>query len=462
MSSTSPPLPTSRSGVVARRLGRRGWRTLRDIVRFGARRVEEERLFQVASSLTFTTVLSLVPLATTIFGVMTALPVFTQLRDALRSFLQSRLMPDAISASIFKYLDQFSANASSLTLLSVAGFAVTSLATMLTIDRALNMIWDVRRPRPLPQRLVTYWAILSVGPILLGTSLTLASYLARVSAGFVRAPPPLVTAALDLLPIPAFTLAFAALYVFVPNRRVAWRDALVGAFAAALAFEAAKRGFAIYVTRFATFTIVYGTLAAVPLLLLWIYYIWIITLGGALIAASLPALYGRHWNRGRAPGDDYGDALRILRALYRARRPAHAGAMPGLDSPTISRRARLDVESVEAILATLERDGLVIRTRPIVPRGATRAKDIDLWLFAADASRITLDRVFRLFAFDSRHVAAVAFDRQDPLAELIRRQRLTDADVTLEAAFAGDDDLLDDGLERPAASLAPPSTAVTA
>ena len=263
------------------------------------RRADEENLFQVASSLTFTTILSLVPLATTVFAVLTALPVFNRLRDALHSFFESHLLPEALSTSIFQYLDTFSANASSLTIVSVLSFAITSLTTMLTIDAALNKIWAVKQMRPLPQRLVTYWAILTIGPILLGVTLTLASYLARVSAGLISAPPPLVTTGLDLLSIALFTLAYAALYVFVPNRRVAWRDSLIGAFVAALAFEAAKRGFAVYITRFRTVTMVYGTLAAIPLLLLWIYYIWIITLAGATIAASLPALYGATGTAGR-------------------------------------------------------------------------------------------------------------------------------------------------------------------
>ncbi len=154
----------------------------------------------------------------------------------------------------------------------------------------------------------------------------------------------MLAAALDVAPIALFTLAYAALYVFVPNRRVDWRDALVGAFVAALAFEAAKRGFAVYVTRFGTFTMVYGALAAVPLLLLWIYYIWIITLAGALIAASLPTLYGRAWNRGRAPGDTYGDALRILRVAVpcAARRPRrrHAGSRQSRGRERGARRLR--------------------------------------------------------------------------------------------------------------------------
>lgn len=429
---------TSRPFVLFRRFARYGWHTLRDIARFVIRRADQEKVLQVASSLTFTTVLSIVPLLTTVFGVLTALPVFDRMRLALHSFLQSRLMPEAISSSIFKYLDQFSQNASSLTLVSVLSFAVTSLMTMLTIDGALNTIWGVHRPRPLTQRLITYWAILSVGPIVLGVSLTLTSYLASASAGFVAAPPPLVAAILDVAPLVLFTAAYTALYVYVPNRRVEWRDALVGAFLAALAFEGAKRGFALYITHFPTYKMIYGALAAVPLLLVWIYYIWIITLGGALVAASLPAIYGRNWNRGQAPGDTYGDALRVLRVLYRARQTDHPGRLPGMNAYAIRQAARLDYESTDLILEKLEQDGLVIRTRQVVSEGATRFKSGDLWLFAADASVVKLERVFRLFAFDPAHVAEMALDRDDPLAKFVRRQRLSNGDDPLELAFRSD------------------------
>ncbi len=426
---------THRLLVVARRTGQQAWRTTRDVARFAIRRADQERLFQVASSLTFTTVLSIVPLLTTVFAVLTALPVFDRLRDTLHAFLESRLMPEAISASIFQYLDQFSANASSLTVVSVLSFAVTSLTTMLTIDGALNTIWGVHRMRPLAQRLVTYWAILSVGPILLGVSLTLTSYLASAAAGFVQAPTPLVAAALGVAPLLLFTVSYSALYVYVPNRYVRWRDALIGAFCAALAFEAAKRGFALYITRFSTYTMIYGALAALPLLLLWIYYIWIITLGGALIAASLPAIYGRNWNRGQAPGDAYGDALRVLRVLYRARRSDRPGRLPGLRAHAIRREARLDYQSTDVILEKLEQDGIVIRTRQVGPDGAARFRKDDLWLFAADASVVSLERVFRLFAFDPAHVAGMALDADDPLARFVRGQHLADGDVSLESVF---------------------------
>ena len=307
---------------------------------------------------------------------------------------------------------------------------------MLTIDGALNTIWGVHRMRPLAQRLITYWAILSVGPILLGVSLSLTSYLASAAAGLVTSPPPLMAAALGIAPLVLFTVAYSALYVYVPNRHVRWRDALAGAFLAALAFEAAKRGFAIYITRFPTYTMIYGALAALPLLLLWIYYIWIITLAGALLAASLPALYGRRWNRGEAPGDTFGDALRVLRVLYRIRRTDRSGRVPGLNAYAIREAARVDYESVDLILEKLEQDGIVIRTRPVSPEGPARFRNDDLWLFAADASVVRLDRIFRLFAFDAEHVAEMALDADDPLAAFVRAQRLADGATTLETVFA--------------------------
>ena len=428
---------TSRLRVVARRTGHRLWRKVRDIARFGLRRADQERLFQVASSLTFTTVLSIVPLLTTVFGVLTALPVFDRMRDALHAFLASKLFPEEISDAIFKYLDQFSANASSLTLVSIVSFAITSLTTMLTIDGALNTIWGVHRMRPLAQRLITYWAILTIGPILLGVSLTLTSYLESAAAGLVAAPPPLVAAVIDVVPLLLFTISYAALYVYVPNRYVRWRDAFIGAFVAALAFEGAKRGFALYITHFHTYTMIYGALAALPLLLLWIYYIWIITLGGALIAASLPAIYGRNWNRGQAPGDAYGDALRVLRVLYRGRGTDQPGRLAGLHAHDVRREARLDYASTDLILETLEQEGLVVRTRQVASDGDTRVRKEDLWLFAADASVVTVGRVFRVFAFDAEHVSHTGLDDDDPLGLTIREQHLARGDMTLDEAFGG-------------------------
>ncbi len=430
---------TSRTLVLVLRYGKRGWRTLVDIVRFALRRADEEKLFQVAGSLTFTTALSIVPLLTTVFGVMTAFPVFERMRDALHSFLESKLLPDTISKTIFGYLDQFSANASSLTIVSLLSFAVTSVLTLLTIDNALNTIWGVRRPRPLPQRIVTYWAILSMGPILLGISLSLTSYLASVSAGFVDAPPPLTATLLDVAPLVLFAGSYTALYVFVPNRHVELRDALVGALLAAFAFEAAKRGFAAYVAHARSYTMVYGALAALPLTLLWIYYIWIITLAGALVAASLPAIYGRNWNRGRAPGEAFGDALRVLRVLYRARRSDRPGHLAGLDVYSVRRRARLDYYSADVILETLEQDGLVIRARQVGPRASRRGRDDDVWVFVADSRVVRLERVFRLFAFDAAHVAEIGMRPDDPLSRLLRAQRLAHGDEPLERALVGDE-----------------------
>ncbi|MGA2550440.1 MAG: YihY family inner membrane protein [Burkholderiaceae bacterium] len=248
----------------------RHWTTIRDVLRFAVRRASDERIAQIAGSLTFTTVLSVVPLVTIVFAVLSALPVFAQMQEGLRNLLLQNLMPASVSDSIFRYLNQFVAKARGLTLVGVGFLAVTSVSTMLTIDGALNTIWRVRHPRPLYQRVLVYWAILTVGPILLALSLTLTSYLISTSAGLVNRPPPFISFLINFVPWVVLTFAYAGLYVYVPNRPVEWRDALIGGLIGASAFELAKRGFAIYIASFPSYTIIYGALAALPIFLLWV------------------------------------------------------------------------------------------------------------------------------------------------------------------------------------------------
>jgi len=403
----------------------------RDIARFVGCRMREERLAQVAASLTYTTTLSLVPLVTIILAVFTALPVFGHIEDSLHTFLLRNLMPVNISDSIFHYLNQFAVKARGLTLVGLFFLTVTAVATMLTVDRALNKIWHVRRARPLYQRILVYWAALTIGPILLGLSMTLTSYLATASVGFVKRPTLAVAILIDLVPLLLLTFAYAALYVYVPNRRVQWRDALIGGFCGALGFEISKRIFAIYVARFPTYTAIYGALAALPLFLLWVYLSWLITLIGATIAASLPELYQRRWTRAWIPGQDFADALIVLRALYRAR----SDSMPGRRVAALSSETHLNPDQLEALLEKMESDGLVIRTRP-VSRGTATTWPEEIWMFAADAMQIDLERVFRLFAFDGPLLARTGIAVRDPLASTIERSPGEILKTTLADAFA--------------------------
>lgn len=404
----------------------------RDVLRFAARRARDERIAQVASSLTFTSILSLVPLFTIVFAALTALPIFDQMQVNLREWLAQNLIPATISDTIFRYLNQFASKARGLTLVGVLILVVTALSTVLTIDRALNTIWHVRRPRSLSRRLLVYWAVLTVGPILLAASLTLSSYIANASGGLGKNPSAAMRFITDWVPLILMTLAYAALYVYVPNRYVAWRDALIGGLCAAVAFELTKLGFAAYFSHFRSITAIYGALSALPIFLLWIYLSWLITLLGATIAASLPTLYERNWNRGTAPGQDYADALRILRALHRARQ----NQLPGLTAHDIREQARLGWDEADHFLHQLEAEGLIVRSRLITSRGSTRTAQDDLWLFAADPAAVTLERLFRLFAFDGKRVAHVGLTMDDPLAETLRTTRPVNAELTLNQAWS--------------------------
>jgi membrane protein len=252
------------------------------------RRAREERLAQVAGSLTFTTVLSVVPLLAVSFALLTRFPVFRKLHEALQQHLLRNLLPDEISRTVLRHLGQFAANAGGLTLVGFLFVLAAALMLLLTVENTLNRIWQVRKPRPLLKRLVLYLLMLALGPLVLGASLWATSYLVSASLGLIVHLPPSAKFVLNLGPVLLGTLALAALFYFVPNTRVRRRDALVGGLLASIALELGKRGFAAYLLQVPTYRAIYGAFAAVPVFLLWVYFSWLVTLCGALLAANLP------------------------------------------------------------------------------------------------------------------------------------------------------------------------------
>jgi membrane protein len=252
------------------------------------RRASEERLAQVAGSLTFTTVLSVVPLLAVSFALLTRFPVFRKLHEALQQHLLRNLLPDEISRTVLRHLGQFAANAGGLTLVGFLFVLAAALMLLLTVENTLNRIWQVRKPRPLLKRLVLYLLMLALGPLVLGASLWATSYLVSASLGLIVHLPPSAKFVLNLGPVLLGTLALAALFYFVPNTRVRRRDALVGGLLASIALELGKRGFAAYLLQVPTYRAIYGAFAAVPVFLLWVYFSWLVTLCGALLAANLP------------------------------------------------------------------------------------------------------------------------------------------------------------------------------
>ena len=260
---------------------------LEPLARIVLRRFREDRCLQIASSLTFTSLLALVPIVTVALTVLSLLPMFEGLRAALNAFVVDNLVP-ASAGAIVAHTAEFTANAGRLTALGISFFAVTAILLLLTIDRAFNTIWRARRPRPLVERLLIYSTLIIVGPAFAGASLALTSWLVSAAVGFASALQGVAPLVLTLAPIALTAAGLTLLYKAMPNCQVALRDAAVGGVAAGLVFEVAKRGFAFYVTHFASFKLVYGAFAAVPVFLLWIYVSWLVVIFGAVLVAALP------------------------------------------------------------------------------------------------------------------------------------------------------------------------------
>jgi membrane protein len=282
-------------------------------------RFREDRLGLTASSLTFTTVIALVPLFTLILAVFTAFPVFSTMQTTLQTWLVQSLVPENIARTVLGYLTQFASKASRLGAVGLVAFVVTALALIFTMDRTLNNIWRVRKLRPFAQRLLIYWAALTLGPVLLAASLTLTSYALSASRGLVGAMPGGLRFLLDALEFALLATGMAALYHYVPNTRVKWSHAWAGGIFVAISFEIAKALLTWYLRSVPTYSAVYGAFATAPILLLWFYIAWVIVLFGAVIAAYLPSLLSGVARRGGTPGWNFQLAYETLQALDAAR-----------------------------------------------------------------------------------------------------------------------------------------------
>jgi len=242
---------------------------------------------QIAAALTYTSLLSLVPLLAVGFSLLSAFPVFESLSNDVRKFIFTNFVP-ASRDMIQNYLIDFTDKASHLTLVGIIFLIITALLLVETIDRAVNDIWKVRQRRSGLSKFMAYWAILSLSPMLIGISLAVTSYL--VSLPFISNVAETLVSKKQFLSFTPFgltTLAFTLIYVIVPNRYVPLWHGITGGILAALLFEAAKKGFAYYVTEVATYELIYGTLSSIPIFLLWVYLSWVIILLGVEITRSL-------------------------------------------------------------------------------------------------------------------------------------------------------------------------------
>ena len=352
-----------------------------DLVRIVLRRFSEDRCMQIASSLTYPSLLSIVPLVTVALTVIAAFPAFAHVTAALQTFILDNLVP-ASAGVIANYTQQFSANAAKLTAVGIAFLIVTAIMLLLTIDRAFNDIWRVKRPRPVVQRIFVYWTLITVGPVLMGASLTLTSWLVGQALGLIRDVPRAAVVLLSVVPVLLTSGAFAMLYAAMPNRRIALGDAVLGGVLAGVAFEVMKRSFAFYVAQFPTYTLVYGAFATLPVFLLWIYLSWLVVIFGAVIVAALPEWRAVAGQRRPAPGSDFFDALQLLKILWYA----HQRGQPVTLSELLA-AVTVRIERVEGILDTMVSAGWVRRT---LPNG---------WVLHRDATTITVEDIFQMFVF---------------------------------------------------------------
>ena len=400
---------------------KKNWKDLRHLLCLIAARFGQDRCAQMAASLTFTTLLSLVPLITIALILFSAFPVFTDFSGQIKSFLLSNMMPET-GKMVLRYVEQFAESAAKLTAVGIVFLALTAMLMMHTIEDAFNTIWRVSRPRPLVQRVLVYWAVLTLAPLLIGGSLSLTSWLVGMSVGYARQIPEFGVVMLKVVPVLLTTLAFSLLFRVVPNRYVPLRHAIVGGVAAALAFESMNRAFAVYIAHFPTYKLVYGAFASIPIFLLWIYLSWLTILMGALIAASLS-----HW-RGDSAQDILPEAqiyyaLRILKTMSEGMRN---GAVQTL--PVLSRQLHIGFDSLEQIMEKLAHANVV---RKLAGSG---------WAMIRDVQHVQLAELYRLFVFDPSMLTAQDDDAEIHVLRGQIEQRVADATaVTLHELFTGTD-----------------------
>lgn len=257
------------------------------LIRTIVQRARKEHLAQIAGSLTFTTLLSMAPFFAVTFALFTRFPMFRQFQRALEDHLLKGLLPGDLSRTVLRYLHQFALNASELTVVGSLFLLATVLTMLLTIENAFNQIWSVRRSRPLLRRVALYLLVVAVGPPALAVSLWATSTLVGASLGWIGSLPASASFVLNLGPVAMSWVGLTCLFHWLPNTRVRWRDAFAGGLLASIALELGKRGFANYLVQVPTYQTVYGAFAVLPVFLLWLYFSWLVTLGAALVTASL-------------------------------------------------------------------------------------------------------------------------------------------------------------------------------
>lgn len=347
------------------------------------RQLQRDDAFQQAGVLSYTSLLALVPLMAVVLGVVSAFPVFENWSVTIQDFVFKNFVP-AAGETVQEYLTQFVGNARVLTGPGALFLVITALLLMSNIERALNRIWRIEQQRPWGSRMLVYWAMLTLGPMLLGGSLAMTSVVLAWSnqeqyAWFSGA----LGWILRRTPFLVGLVGFTMLYLVVPNRRVPWRMAALGGIVAALLFEAAKLGFVWYVSTFPTYEKLYGALAVIPIFLVWIYVTWWVTLFGAGLSAALSSF---RFEPSHEAWDRRFDLIVAYRSLYRLWQAQASGH--GLEESALA--DGMPAAAVRRLPEVLE--------RLIQARWVRRAEEGELVL-AIDTSSMSLGQLYALAPF---------------------------------------------------------------
>ncbi|MFC5579390.1 YihY family inner membrane protein [Lysobacter niabensis] len=349
----------------------------RTFFRFLGARFLDDRLFQAAGALSYTSVFALVPLSMVVFGVLSAFPVFGLWSDRLSDYVFANFVPSA-ARSVETYLKQFSANAGQLTVAGVIALVVSLLITLNGIETAFNRIWRVKAARPKVGRFLVYWTVFTLGALMAAASLAISARFFAMSVFQTTAGGVLQSFLLRLAPMTIELVAIAAIYKVVPHRTVKWRHAIAGALLATAAFESVKWGLGLYLASFGSYSKIYGTLAAVPIFLLWIYLSWVSVLLGASLASSISAFRYQPASMRLPVGYEMYGLIRLLARFNEARKQGR-----GLHSDQIQRLEPMLTDSlVQQMLAQLC-DINVVR----------RAEDGE-WLLSRDLDELSMAELY--------------------------------------------------------------------
>lgn len=355
------------------------------VLRLMAARFSETNIVEVASSMTLATLLSIVPLLAVALAMFSVIPAFESYRQSLEHFLAG-IIPGEYSIQIFHYLQSFSLHAKGLSAFGFAGLAVSAYFLIDKLFFTINRIFRVRHRRSVIQNAILYWAILTLGPMMIVASLSATTYLAKLALSGL--PSTAATWGLNGLMLLLQGLFYAALYTLVPNCYVGLKNALTAGLLTAAAGLLVKWGFSAYVST-GTLSNLYGAFVALPVFILWIYVSWILIFGGAALAATMPMVGTGRFADSYKPGNDLATGVALLAVLLEEKEA---------DRPVVSLKnlcASTDSwpEGALPVLEKLASIGYVSEVK-------SAKKKSGAWVLVANPAKATLRPVFDAFSID--------------------------------------------------------------